>query len=219
MPSLILFIALFIISMIWLLCIRDWCHVSGMVHFYGQSFLYVLFNRLYLKRCAPAICATVPLLCFPSLSLCVVMSLSTILLAILCTSSPLPVSTIMNNCSVFAMFYSLCSCRWVLYCVAIKFSQINLVSRFFQPDLLCSQHNQGLTWLDKGGGKLFSLRNGLFGTMPVGLTGVTDFNKGWPVWQSKSAALTLPGTCRQLMLKKRSFILIMVWQLLIIFSI
>ena len=59
--------------------------------------------------------------------------------------------------------------------------------------MVCAQHHQGLTWLNKVDGKLFSLKNGLFGTMPVGLTGVTDFKNSWPAWLRKSAELTLPG--------------------------
>ncbi|XP_067937889.1 uncharacterized protein [Watersipora subatra] len=61
------------------------------------------------------------------------------------------------------------------------------------PDMVCAQHNHALTWLNKADGRLFSLRNGIFGTQPVGLTGVTDFESGWPAWLAKSAQLTLPG--------------------------
>ena len=63
----------------------------------------------------------------------------------------------------------------------------------WQPDLVCSNHHKALTWLNAEKGQLFSVRNGIFGTMPVGLTGVTDYERGYPRWQQRANQLTVPG--------------------------
>lgn len=56
---------------------------------------------------------------------------------------------------------------------------------------MCANHNRGLTWLNADQGQLFSLRNGIFGTMPVGLTGVTDYDRGYPRWYQQALSLTV----------------------------
>ena len=54
-----------------------------------------------------------------------------------------------------------------------------------------------MAWLGTDQTKLFALKNGIFGTMPVAPTGVTDYEKGFQAWMAESSRISLDSKLSQ----------------------